>query len=105
MATYENAVRKQPPSAECEGAKAGNDALKKRNAPSGDGAVGGAFHLGVAGALESLIEGAGSGGDEADTDEGVEQTALHAGYSRLHRPEVETCPSGDDDHSRDTHLE
>ena len=51
-------------------------ALKKKcdivAVAGGDGTVGGALHFGVAGALQSLIEGACSGGDEADADEGVE---------------------------------
>ena len=61
-------MQQQPPSAEREGADAGRDALAKRNAAGSNGPVRRALHLGIAGALERLVQCAGSGRDKADTD-------------------------------------
>ena len=66
-------MQQQPPGAESQRAEAGEDALGERDAAGGDGAVGGADHARVGGALEGLIEGACSGRDQADADERVEQ--------------------------------
>ena len=92
-----------PPRAESCDAR--EDALGERDATCGDGSVGCTLHEGIAGTFERLIERSGSGGDQADTDEGVEEAALKTGDSRLHGAEIKACPSGDYDHTCNADLE
>jgi hypothetical protein len=77
-------VEQQPPRTEGQSADAGNNSLGEGDATGGQGAVGGADHARVGGPLESLVEGSGACRDESDAEQGVEQTALQGGDSRLH---------------------
>ena len=87
------------------GGEAGENADGEREAARCEGTVGGALHARVGSALESLVERAGAGGDQADAEERVEQAALHAGDAGLHGSQIEAAPAGDQDQADDFDFE
>ena len=86
-------------------AHAGHHTLRKREASSGEGAIGGAFHPRVGLAFQGFIERSGAGGDQPDAQQCTEQAALQAGYAGVHRAQIVAAPRGDQHKRHNPHFE
>ena len=85
--------------------EAEDEAVGEADAMLRHGAIGGAGHAAIGGALEGLVEDAGAGGDQADAEEGFDESEMEGRDARGEGAEIEARCGVDDDHQRYARLD